>query len=134
GAIPYIAQLTAIAFCGGAVFFAARRSLAPPGQASAPKIDTAEAVGLTLLASALAAPSLWVYDWPMIAAGVLLLAGAGKKLSPLTQLAGVFVWIAPLIPLGMLTHSSSLATTGFLAAALLIFSIALLRRGQNRAA
>ncbi len=133
GAAPAIAQLTAIVFSGGIVFFAVRRSIAPMEGASVPNIDTTEAVGLTLLASALASPSLWVYDWPMVAAGVLLLAGAGKKLSPLAQLAGVFVWIAPLIPLGMLTHSSSLAATGFLAGALLTFAIALLGGDRSRA-
>lgn len=86
-----------------------------------------EAVGLTLLASAIASPSLWVYDWPMVAAGVLMIAGGGRRLSPPIQVIAILVWIAPLVPLGLLTHASSLATTGFLALGVAAFGYEILR-------
>ena len=66
---------------------------------------------------------MWVYDWPIVSAGLLLLAGSGKRLTPALQLVAILVWIAPLIPLGLLTQASSIATTGFLAAGLGAFAI-----------
>lgn len=99
-------QFAASLIAGGAVFFAARRW---PRQA---------AIGFTLLASALASPSLWIYDWPIIAAGLFMLARASSPWPPHLQLLAGALWIAPLISLGYASIESSLAAPGILIATL----------------
>jgi hypothetical protein len=76
------------------------------------------AIGFTLLASAFASPSLWIYDWPLVAAGLFMLARAGAPFPPALQLLAGALWIAPLISLGFTTMESALAAPAIFAAAL----------------
>lgn len=101
-----IGQLAAMAIAGAGVFLAAKRW---PRDA---------AIGFTLLASAFASPSLWVYDWPLVAAGLFMLARAGAPFPPALQLLAGALWIAPLISLGFTTMESALAAPAIFAAAL----------------
>lgn len=105
GAGPFsgAGQTTVILACAAATVFAAR---------NLPR-DTA--IGFALLASAAASPSLWVYDWPLIAAGLLMLARASSPWPPLLQLAAGLLWIGPLYSLGLGTMASSLVAPALLA-------------------
>lgn len=89
-------QLTAIAVLAFVVWRAGRRW------------SRETAVGVTLLAAAAASPSLWVYDWPIVAAGLLILLREGRA-PPSLQVLASAAWAAPLISLGVGSLASSLA-------------------------
>lgn len=100
------AQIFAI-FAGGiAVYAAARRW----------RRDMA--IGFTLLASAFVSPSLWVYDWPLVAAGLLMATRAASPWPVPVQLGAAALWAAPLISLGFATMQSSFAAPAIFAATL----------------
>lgn len=81
---------------------------------SARRLPQNLAIGVTLLASAAASPSLWVYDWPLIAAGLIVLCrGEAPWPLPLQALAAS-LWAAPLISLGFGTKESSLVAPSLL--------------------
>ncbi|MFZ5619280.1 MAG: glycosyltransferase family 87 protein [Pseudomonadota bacterium] len=103
------AQIATVAIAAAAVFFSARRQ---------PK-DLA--IGLALLASAIASPSLWVYDWPIVCAGLLMLTRVNRLWPAHLQLLAGLVWIGPLYSLGLLTKESSLIAPVLLALALAAF-------------
>lgn len=94
-----------------ATFFAARRW----------RRDAA--IGFALIASAAASPSLWVYDWPMFFAGLLLLARDDLRMQPHLPLLAGLLWIAPLYSLGFATMESSLAAPAILIAKLAAFFV-----------
>ncbi|GJL94240.1 MAG: hypothetical protein DHS20C05_06450 [Hyphococcus sp.] len=96
------AQLIAMIGAGVIVYFAAKNW----------KRDAA--IATTLLLAAIASPSLWVYDWPMIAAGLFMLARAMPHWPAHIQLAAGALWITPLISLGFGTMQSA-AIAGALA-------------------
>lgn len=102
-----VAQAGVILIAAVAVFLAARRW---PRDAS---------VGFALIASAASSPSLWVYDWPLVAAGLLMLARAsataGAPWTPATQLAAGLLWLGPLYSLGLATMAGSLIAPALLA-------------------
>lgn len=102
GSFSAAGQSAVIAACAALTFIAARR------------LSREAAIGVALLASAAAAPSLWVYDWSLIAAGLLMLARASSPWPPLLQLAAGLLWIGPLYSLGMMTMASSLIAPGLL--------------------
>ncbi|MEO0399241.1 MAG: glycosyltransferase family 87 protein [Pseudomonadota bacterium] len=56
------------------------------------------AVGLCVILSAYIAPSAWIYDWPLVSAGLLLLA-KDREWPLHLKLAAAAAWIAPLAPL-----------------------------------
>lgn len=91
------AQALTIVGCGAAVWIAARR---------APREI---AIGVALLAAALASPSVWVYDWPLVAAGLLMLARTTSPWPISLQIAAGLAWLGPLYSLGLTTMTSSLA-------------------------
>lgn len=100
------AQIFAI-FAGGiAVYAAARRW----------RRDMA--IAFTLLASAFVSPSLWVYDWPLVAAGLLMATRAASPWPVAVQLGAAALWAAPLISLGFATMQSSLVAPAIFAATL----------------
>lgn len=103
GPLSGAAQIVAIAACAAVTFVAARR------------LPRDAAIGVALLASAAASPSLWVYDWPLIAAGLLMLARASSPWPPLLQLAAGLLWIGPLYSLGAGSMASSLIAPALLA-------------------
>lgn len=105
-ALRAAAQFTALAICVLGVWFAARR------------FERDTAIGFALLATAFSAPSLWIYDWPLVAAGLFLLARSAGPWPVHFQLAAGALWIAPLISLGAGTMESSLAAPAIFAAAL----------------
>jgi hypothetical protein len=105
-AVRTAAQLATIALGAVAVFFAAKRW---PRDA---------AIGFTLLVSAFVSPSLWIYDWPLVAAGLILLMRAQSPWPMHAQLFAALLWIAPLISLGFTTTESSLAAPIIFAATL----------------
>ena len=79
------------------------------------------AVGFALIASAAASPSLWVYDWPIVAAGLFLLARAAGPWPFSLQVAAFGAWIGPLISMGFATMASSIAAPLLLLLALTLF-------------
>jgi hypothetical protein len=101
-----LAQIAAILVVGAAVYVTARRW------------RRNAAVGFTLLASAFVSPSLWIYDWPLVAAGLFMLARAASPWPVRLQLAAAALWTAPLISLGFTTMQSSLAAPTIFAATL----------------
>lgn len=103
GPLSGAGQLAVIAVCAAVTYIAARR------------LPREAALGIALLASAAASPSLWVYDWPLVAAGLLVLARAFSPWPPLLQLAAGLLWIGPLYSLGMTTMASSLIAPALLA-------------------
>lgn len=96
-------QITAVAACMGATYIAARR------------LPQDTAIGLTLLLTAFAAPSFWVYDWFLVIAGLYMLARSTAPWPQSVQLAAIFAWAAPLISLGS-THPLSGAAAPFIIA------------------
>lgn len=106
GDIAALGQAAVIVLCAAITFSAARR------------LPHDAAVGVTLLASAAASPSLWIYDWPLIAAGLFMLMRAGAPWPPHLQLAAGLLWIGPLYSLGMGTTASSLIAPALLATTL----------------
>lgn len=81
------------------------------------------AIGFTLIVSAFVSPSLWVYDWPLFAAGLFMLArDCGRWPAPV-QLAAALLWVAPLISLGFATMESSLAAPVIAAIAIAVFFV-----------
>ncbi len=106
GGLSSTGQAAVIAVCATLTFIAARR------------IPREAAIGIALLSSAAASPSLWVYDWPLIAAGLFMLMRAGAPWPPLLQLAAGLLWIGPLYSLGLGTTASSLIAPALLAIAL----------------
>lgn len=79
------------------------------------------AAGLALLASAFVAPSLWVYDWPLVAAGLLVMARCCGPWPIAVQILAGLLWIAPLYSLGIATMQSAIAAPTLLAATLAAF-------------
>ena len=66
--------------------------------AAAKKLAPRDAVALALLASLIAAPYAWIYDWPVAIAALLMLAD--HRGWPLRlQCAAGFLWAAPLAPI-----------------------------------
>lgn len=109
--VRLVIQATTVAALGAATYAAAR---CWPRRA---------AIGFALLASAAASPSLWIYDWPIVAAGVLMLAPPGRTTPLGLQFAASVVWLAPLVPLGLGSMESSvLPMLALLAAATLYFA------------
>jgi hypothetical protein len=103
GPLSGAGQAIAVIVCGAVTVFAARR------------LPRDAAIGVALLASAAASPSLWVYDWPLIAAGLLMLASASSPWPPILQIAAGLLWIGPLYSLGFGTMASSLIAPALLA-------------------
>lgn len=103
GPLSGAGQIVAITACAAVTFIAARR------------LPRDAAIGVALLAAAAASPSLWVYDWPLIAAGLLMLARAAPPWPALLQLAAGLLWIGPLYSLGAGTMASSLIAPALLA-------------------
>lgn len=78
------------------------------------------AIGFTIIATTFVSPSLWVYDWPLYAAGLFMLLREWARLPIALQIAAALLWIAPLISLGLATMESSLAAPVITAAALIL--------------
>ncbi|MFZ5619281.1 MAG: glycosyltransferase family 87 protein, partial [Pseudomonadota bacterium] len=101
-------QAAGVLMCGAVVWIAARR------------LVRADAIALTLLASLAAAPSAWIYDWPIAAAGIAFMAARPNWPVPV-QIAAALAWMAPLAPVfaenGFSRLASPLALDAFLAAA-----------------
>lgn len=91
------------------------------------------AVGFALIASAAASPSLWVYDWPIVTAGLFLLARAAGPWPFTVQVAAFGAWIGPLISLGFATMASSVVAPVLLILALTLFYAHLERRRLREA-
>ncbi len=80
-----VAQIAGIGLGALVVWFAARR------------LPANDALALTLLFSLAAAPSAWIYDWPLVIAAMAFLAG--RPAWPVMAQAGAgALWLAPLIP------------------------------------
>lgn len=79
------------------------------------------AVGFALIASAAASPSLWVYDWPIVMAGLFFLARAAGPWPFSLQVAAFGAWIGPLISMGFATMASSIVAPVLLLLALTLF-------------
>ncbi|MEO1135077.1 MAG: glycosyltransferase family 87 protein [Pseudomonadota bacterium] len=73
------------------------------------------AIGLALLASALAAPVIWIYDWPLVAAGIFMLTRSASPMPISIQIIMGLAWLGPLYSLGFGTMASSLAAPALLA-------------------
>lgn len=108
GGIAMAVQIATIAGCGIAVWITAR------------KASRDIAIGIALLASALAAPSFWIYDWPLVAAGLFMLARRTSPWPISLQIVAALAWLGPLYSLGLTTTASSLAAPMFLAASLIL--------------
>jgi hypothetical protein len=91
------------------------------------------AVGFALIASAAASPSLWVYDWPIVTAGLFFLARAAGPWPFSLQIAAFGAWIGPLISMGFATMASSIAAPVLLLIALSLFYAHLEKLRQRRA-
>jgi hypothetical protein len=111
-AVRSIVQFGALLAGGCMTFIAARRW------------ERETALGFTLLASAFVSPSLWVYDWPLVAAGLIVLARRTAPWPLLVQAMAGLVWIAPLISLGVGTRESSVFAPLLLAGAVFAFWLA----------
>ncbi len=111
GPLSGAGQLAVIAACAAVTFIVARR------------LPREAALGVALLTAAAASPSLWVYDWPLVAAGLLMLARASSPWPPLLQLAAGLLWIGPFYSLGMTTMASSLLAPALLALTLAGFAV-----------
>lgn len=114
------AQVATIIGCGVVVWFAGKRT---PRQI---------AVGVALLASALAAPSIWIYDWPLVAAGLLMLARSASPWPISLQIVAGLAWIGPLYSLGLTTMTSSLVAPIALATTFMLACRALLKGPVSR--
>jgi len=79
------AQGVGVALCAAAVWSAARR------------LPRSKAMSLTLLLSLAAAPSAWIYDWPLVIAALAFLAARPNWPVPVQAAAGL-LWLAPLVP------------------------------------
>lgn len=119
---PALAQAAALLLAGFGVFAVARRA------------GRKAAVGATLLLTAFASPSLWVYDWAIPAVGLLLLAASVPSWPAGLQFVAGALWIAPLLPLGFATHESSIPPAVMLALAALCFAALLTARNASPAA
>lgn len=80
------------------------------------------AIGFTLLASAVAAPVIWIYDWPLIAAGLLLLAQSSRPWPIGVQIIAGLSWLGPLYSLGFGTMPSSIIAPGLLLAVTILMA------------
>lgn len=89
------AQAAVTMLLGAMVFLAGRRWPA------------AAASGFALSASVSVAPSVWVYDWPIVTAGLVLLLRTQSRLPIGVLLLAYIVFAAPLPPLGLRTFLSS---------------------------
>lgn len=103
GGVSGAGQAVTIIACAAATVVAARRW------------SREAAIGAALLASAAASPSLWVYDWPLIAAGLFMLMRADAPWTPQMQLSAGLLWVGPLYSLGLGTMASSLIAPALLA-------------------
>ena len=83
------AQFVTIIACAIVVWRAARRA------------DRSTAVGVTLIASAVAAPVVWIYDWALIIGGLLMLRPRITTWPATGQTAAAIVWLAPLYWIGV---------------------------------
>ena len=117
--VAAITQLTMIGAGAAIVWISARR------------FRRDDAIGVALLAFAAASPSLWVYDWPIVAAGMYMLARNGAWPVGVQLLAGA-LWIAPLYSLGFGTPESALAAPALLI--IFLMSMLILKRPRGRAA
>ncbi len=91
------------------------------------------AIATTLLLGAIASPSLWVYDWPLIMAGLLMLMRSSAPWPIHIQIAGIVLWVAPLIPLGLANTQSAVAASAFSIAAILTIILWLNRQHPRSA-
>jgi hypothetical protein len=88
GATPLVASITQALTIGLGVavtFIVAKR------------LDPRSAIALTLILSVAVAPSAWTYDWPLVAAGLLLMANAQPNWPIAIQVIALFAWAAPAI-------------------------------------
>ena len=102
-------QLIGLIVAGFAVWRAARRW----------RRDAA--IGFTLLAAVFAAPSVWLYDWPLVAGGLFMLARASAPWPLSIQMIAGLLWASVLLPLGSVTFAASLAPPAILAITLIAF-------------
>lgn len=109
-------QIIAIITCMAATYAAARRF---PRDA---------AIGLTLLLTALAAPSFWVYDWAVVIAGLYMLARSTAPWTAAAQVSACVAWAAPLISLGSANPLSGAAAPFILIATIITFWLLLQKR------
>ncbi|MEZ5918237.1 MAG: hypothetical protein R3C40_11860, partial [Parvularculaceae bacterium] len=79
-------------------------------------------IAAVMILSVLIAPSAWIYDWPFVAAGALLLANNEGWKSPLANSVLSIAWIAPIAPLffyaipaSLVPSLSIVATAGLIA-------------------
>lgn len=124
GSPAMAAQIATIMGCGAVVWLTSKR---------APREI---AIGITLLASALAAPSVWIYDWPLVAAGLLMLARSASPWPISLQITAGLAWLGPLYSLGLTTMTSSLVAPIALATTLMLACRTLLKEpvsGQSAA-
>lgn len=101
------AQLCGMALAAVAVWRAARRW---PQDA---------AIGFTLLAAAFSAPSVWLYDWLLVCAGLFMLARAASPWPLSLQVAAGLAWASLIAPLIDISIPPSLAPPAMLALALI---------------
>lgn len=103
GDFSIVGQAVALFACAAVTCIAARR------------FQREAAIGIALVASAAASPSLWVYDWPLVAAGLYMLLRSSAPWPPLMQAGAGLLWLGPLYSLGIGTMASSLIAPTFLA-------------------
>jgi hypothetical protein len=90
------AQGAGVALCGLATWFSAKR------------LERGDAIAMTLLFSLAAAPSAWIYDWPLIIAALAFLAVRRGWPLPVQACAAI-VWLVPLAPAVSDGQTASLA-------------------------
>lgn len=119
GAAPVVAigaQLVALGVAAATTFMAARA------------LDYRLAAGLVALLSLAAAPSSWTYDWPIVAAGLVMIAAARTPWPAPVQGIALLAWVAPFAHLfaanGLVAPLALLA----LSAAFVAWSLAPARR------
>lgn len=90
-----------------------------------------EAIAVALIASAVASPSFWLYDWAFVGAAFMLLTRAGPWPVAVDAVAAAAVF-APFFGLGAGTDASSIATTATLIASLFAVTHWLVNRPAMR--
>lgn len=88
------------------------------------------AMGWALVATPLVAPSAWIYDWPIVAAGLIALASSCALSRPATICAAA-VWAAPIIPIFVYGKLAASVASLSLLALMGISAAGGLRRYQN---
>ncbi len=117
--IRLLGQLTAIGIGGGIVWHAAK------------KWRREAAIGMTLLLSAYVSPSLWVYDWPLVCAGLFFLMRTAPAWPIRLQIAAGLLWIAPLITFALGTMHSGVYVTAIYSITLGLFWLLLEKNRIN---